>query len=41
VFILKQGDKNVSVADICRKAVINQASYFNSKKKYAGMLPPE
>jgi putative transposase len=31
----------VSVAEICRKAGISQATYFNWKKKYAGMLPPE
>lgn len=40
-FILKQGDEGVSVAEICRKAGISQAIYFNWKKKYAGMLPPE
>lgn len=40
-FILKQGDEGVPVAEICRKAGISQATYFNWKKKYAGMLPPE
>ncbi len=40
-FILKQGDEGVSVAEICRKAGISQATYFNWKKKYAGMLPAE
>ncbi|ADY66006.1 probable insertion sequence transposase protein [Agrobacterium tumefaciens] len=40
-FILKQGDEGVSVAEICRKAGISQATYFNWKKKYARMLPPE
>jgi putative transposase len=29
------------VADICRKAGISQATYFNWKKKYDGMLPPD
>jgi len=38
---LKQGDEGVSVAEICRKAGISQATYFNWKKKYADMLPPE
>ena len=36
-FILKQGADGVSVADICRKAGINQATYFNWKKKYDDM----
>jgi putative transposase len=33
VFILKQGRDGVPVADICRKAGISQAIYFNWKKK--------
>jgi len=40
-FILKQGADGVPVADICRKAGISQASYFNWKKKYDGLLPTE
>lgn len=37
-FILKQGDDGVPVAEICRKAGISQATYFNWRKKYAGLL---
>jgi putative transposase len=40
-FILKQGDDGVPVAEICRKAGISQATYFNWRKKYAGLLPDE
>jgi putative transposase len=40
-FILKQGADGVPVADICRRAGISQATYFNWKKKYAGLLPTE
>jgi putative transposase len=40
-FILKQGDEGVTVSEICHKAGISQATYFNWKKKYAGMLPLE
>jgi putative transposase len=29
------------VAEVCRKAGISQATYFNWKKKYAGMMPSE
>ena len=29
------------MAEICRKAGISQATYFNWKKKYSGMLPSE
>jgi len=40
-FILKQGAEGIPVADICRRAGISQATYFNWKKKYDGMLPPD
>ena len=40
-FILKQGDDGVTVAEICRRAGISQATYFNWRKKYAGLLPDE
>lgn len=40
-FMLKQGDDGVPVGEICRKAGISQATYFNWKKKYAGFLPDE
>jgi putative transposase len=40
-FILKQGADGTPVADICRKAGISQATYFNWKKKYDGLLPSE
>jgi len=40
-FILKQGAEGIPVAEICRKAGISQATYFNWKKKYSGMMPSE
>ena len=40
-FIIKQGDDGTPVAEICRKAGISQATYFNWKKKYSGLLPTE
>ena len=40
-FILKQGADGMLVAEICRKAGISQATYFNWKKKYDGLLPNE
>tara|TARA_R110002020_G_scaffold7619_1_gene31830 strand:- start:1389 stop:1655 length:267 start_codon:yes stop_codon:yes gene_type:complete len=40
-FILKQGADSVPVADICLKAGISQATYFNWKKKYDELLPTE
>ncbi len=29
------------VAEICRKAGVSQGTYFNWRKKYAGLLPDE
>ena len=40
-FILRPGADGIPVADICRKAGIGQATYFNWKKKYDGMQRPE
>jgi putative transposase len=40
-FILKQGEDGTPVAEVCRKAGISQATYFNWKKKYGGLLPSE
>ena len=40
-FILRQGADGMPVADVCRKAGISQATYFNWKKKYSGMMPSE
>lgn len=40
-FILKQGADGIPVTEICRRAGISQAIYFNWKKKYDGLLPTE
>ena len=40
-FILKQGDDGMPMAEICRKAGNSQATYFNWRKKYQGLLPDE
>ena len=40
-FIIKQGEDGTPVAEICRKAGISPATYFNWKKRYTGRLPTE
>ena len=40
-FILRQAEEGTTVAEVCRKAGISQATYFNWKKKYAGLMPSE
>lgn len=40
-FILKQGDEGGTVAEICRKAGVSEATYYNWRKKYGGLMPSE
>ncbi|MFK4495947.1 putative transposase [Bradyrhizobium japonicum] len=40
-FVLKQAEDGAAVPEVCRKAAISQATYFNWKKKYAGLMPSE
>ena len=40
-FVLKQGEEGTPVAEVCRKAGISQATYFNWKKKFGGLLSSE
>jgi putative transposase len=40
-FILKQGADGMPAADICCKAGISKATYFNWKRRYDGLLPTE
>ena len=40
-FIIRQGEEGTPVSEVCRKAGISQATYFNWRKKYAGMMPSE
>jgi putative transposase len=39
--ILREQEAGAKTADVCRKAGISQATYFNWKKKYDGLLPDE
>lgn len=40
-FIIKQTDDGISVAEVCRKAGISTATFFNGTKKYGGLMPSE
>jgi putative transposase len=37
VFALHQADSGVSVAEVCRKMGISDATFYNWKKKYGGL----
>ena len=40
-FVLKQADEGTAVAEVCRKVGLSQATFYNWRKKYAGLLPSE
>jgi putative transposase len=40
-FILRQAEEGTAVAEVCRKAGISEATYYNWRKKYAGLMPSE
>ena len=40
-FILRQVEEGTPVGEVCRKAGISEATYYNWRKKYAGLMPSE
>lgn len=39
--MLKQAEDGTPVAEVCRKAGISDATFYNWRKKYAGLMPSE
>jgi putative transposase len=40
-FILRQAKEGTAVGEVCRTAGISEATYYNWRKKYAGLMPSE
>jgi len=40
-FVLKRLEDGTSIAEVCRNAGIAEATFYNWRKKYAGLMPPE
>jgi putative transposase len=40
-FVLRQADEGTAIGEVCRKAGISEATFYNWRKKYAGLLPAE
>lgn len=38
-FISKQAEGSASVVEVCRKAGIAEATFYNWRKRYAGFMP--
>ena len=40
-FVLKQVEDGTSISEVCRKTGIAEATFYNWRKKYAGLMPSE
>lgn len=40
-FILRQAEEGTPVSEVCRKAGISDATFYNWRKKYGGLMPSE
>jgi len=40
-FVLKQAEDGTPVAEVCRKAGVAEATFYNWRKRYAGLMPSE
>jgi putative transposase len=40
-FVLRQAEEGTAVAEVCRKAGISEATFYNWRKRYAGLVPSE
>jgi putative transposase len=40
-FVLRQAEEGVTVEEVCRKVGISEATYYNWRKKYGGLMPSE
>lgn len=40
-FVLKQAEDGTAVGEVCRKPGISEATFYNWRKRYAGLMPSE
>lgn len=40
-YLLRQAEEGTSVEEVCRKAGISEATYYNWRKKSGGLMPSE
>ncbi len=40
-FSLLQAEEGTAVSEVCREARISEATYYNWRKKHAGLMPSE
>lgn len=39
--ILRQAEEGAAIGEVCRKAGISEATFYNWRKRYGGLLPSE
>ena len=40
-YILRQAEDGTAIGEVCRTAGISEATFYNWRKKYGGLLPSE
>lgn len=40
-FVLKQAEDGTAIGEVCREAGIFEATFYNWRKRYAGLMPSE
>ena len=40
-FVLRQVEEGTAIAEVCRKAGISEATFYNWRHKHGGLLPSE
>ena len=40
-FVLRQAEDGTAVGEVCRKTGISEATFYNWRKRYAGLMPSE
>ncbi|KQZ99751.1 Hin recombinase [Mesorhizobium sp. Root157] len=40
-FVLKQAEDGTAIGEVCRKIGISEATFYNWRKRYAGLMPSE
>lgn len=40
-FVLRQAEEGTPIGEVCRKAGIAEATFYNWRKKYGGLMPSE
>lgn len=40
-YVLRQAEEGTAIGEVCRSAGISEATFYNWRKKYGGLMPSE